>query len=83
MPQALFIAINILIYSYAGMMVWYSIRGHERAAWMAWVSGGGMLLNGCGHLGYVLYKRKYFPGGWTAVPLSAAALYLMVVLAAN
>jgi hypothetical protein len=40
----------------------------------------GILLNGLGHLGAVVVRRSYFPGGWTAAPLALAALHVLWLL---
>jgi hypothetical protein len=66
MPRWLFMAINGVIYTFCFTTLFLSLHGHALAIPFAWVFAITMLLNGVGHLGFMLLKREYFPGGLTA-----------------
>ena len=78
--QPLFIGINVLIYLYCVVMLFFSFRSNPIAASMAWVFATAMLLNGIGHTVMMIFRKKYFPGGVTGVILIPAALNVIRVL---
>jgi hypothetical protein len=80
MPIKLFIGINVALYLFCITTFALSLRQHPWAIPMAWLFAIGMLLNGVGHLGYMLLRRAYFPGGFSALPLSVASVLLIAVL---
>jgi hypothetical protein len=83
MPRPIFIGVNAVLYSYAAVMIGLSLAAPPVSVAMAWPFAAAMALNGVGHLGIMLVRRAYFPGGGTALPLLAAATYVLVVLGAS
>jgi hypothetical protein len=77
MPKPLFIGLNILLYVYCFTTLFLSLRGHASAIPMTWIFAITMLLNGAGHIGIMVVRRSYFPGGLTAFLLLPASLYLI------
>lgn len=77
MPRWLFIAINSVIYTFCFATLFLSLRDHALAVPCAWVFALTMLFNGVGHLGFVLLKREYFPGGLTAPGLIVVSSILI------
>jgi hypothetical protein len=53
------------------------VRTSQWAIPFAWVFAISMLLNGLGHIGIMIIKRQYFPGGLTAFFLLLALGYLI------
>jgi hypothetical protein len=82
MPRPLFVGVNAVLYSYAAVMIGLSLAAHPASAAMAWPFAAAMVLNGGGHLGIMLLRRKYFPGAGTALPLLLTAAYVLAVLSA-
>jgi hypothetical protein len=80
MPRPLFVGLNILLYAYCFMTLFLSARGHASAIPLTWIFAIGMLLNGAGHIGIMIVRRSYFPGGITAFLLLPASLYLIAQL---
>jgi hypothetical protein len=80
MPKAVFIGINVLIYLYAIIMIGLNLLDHTAALIMAWLFSLAMLLNALGHLGIMLVRRKYFPGGYSAVFLLLARFNVLRLL---
>lgn len=80
MPLPLFIVLNVLIYGFCFTTLVLSVRDSGCAVPLAWVLAIVMLLNGLGHLGVMMVKKAYFPGGGTAVLLVAASAYLILLL---
>jgi len=80
MPLWFFISANILIYAFAGVMLYMAITNKPGANVMAWIFTTGVFLNGLGHTFIMLVKKKYFPGGWTAVPLIIMGIITMIIL---
>jgi hypothetical protein len=81
MPKPLFVGLNVLIYAFCFATLFLSVRGSGLAIPFAWVFAVGMLLNGIGHMGFMVVKRRYFPGGLTAPVLILVSLYLIKLLA--
>lgn len=82
-PRTLFIGINVLIYAFCFTTFFLSLGDSAWATLLAWAWAGAMLLNGLGHVGIMLVKRRHFPGGLTAPALILIASYLIVLLATN
>lgn len=80
MPVWIFISGNIVIYAFAATMLILVNQADPLGNIFAWIFSIGVLLNGAGHILFMVYKRKYFPGGWTAIPLILAAIYTITVL---
>ena len=80
MPRPLFIGLNILVYTFCFTTLFLSVRSHALAIPLTWIFAIAMLLNGAGHIGIMVVRRSYFPGGLTAFLLLPASLYLIVQL---
>ena len=80
MPRLLFIGINVVVYAFCFTTLLLSVRGHELATPFAWVFAIAMLMNGIGHIGIMLVRREYFPGGLTAFLLLPISAYLIIHL---
>ena len=80
MPRPLFIGLNILVYTFCFTTLFLSVRSHATAIPLTWIFAIAMLLNGAGHIGIMVVRRSYFPGGLTAFLLLPASLYLIVQL---
>ena len=74
MPRSVFIGINVIIYLFAIVMIWLSYSGHPSSITMAWLFSIAMIVNGLGHLGIMILRKGYFPGGITAIFLIAVSL---------
>jgi hypothetical protein len=81
MPVSIFVGINMLVYAYSIATFILARRDAPLAVPLAWVWSLAMLLNGAGHTGFMLARRRYFPGGVTAPLLILAACNLIVHLA--
>lgn len=80
MPLPVFIGINVILYTFCFATLFLSARGASVALPMAWLLAVTMTLNGIGHLGVMVLKRRYFPGGLTAPLLLLASVYLVSLL---
>lgn len=80
MPLSLFVGINVLLYTFCFSTLFLSIHGQNLAMPFAWIFALIMLLNAVGHLGAMVYRRAYFPGGVSAFLLLPASLYLILTL---
>ena len=80
MPRPLFVGLNVLLYAYCFLNLFLSIRSHAAAIPLAWIFAIAMVLNGAGHVGVMVVRRSYFPGGITAFLLLPASIYLIVQL---
>jgi hypothetical protein len=76
-PRPLFIGINIFLYTFCFTTLFLSIRGHASAIPLTWIFAIAMLLNGAGHIGIMVVRRSYFPGGLTGFLLLPASIYLI------
>lgn len=81
MPKWLFVGINAVIYSYCLTTFILALNGSLYALPFAWVLALVMLANGVGRLWIMFRSGAYFPGGYSAIALVAASLWLMRVLA--
>lgn len=80
MPRRMFVGINVLLYAFCFATFFLSLRGAALVVPLAWAFAVAMLLNGVGHVGIVLVRRRYFPGAVTGLGLILAAGYLIGVL---
>jgi hypothetical protein len=80
MPLPVFIGINILIYAFAIVTIGLSVAGHQAYVPMAWLFAVAVGINGIGHLGAMVWRKGYFPGGLTAVLLIASSAIVICQL---
>ena len=80
MPKHIFIGINIFVYTFCFTTLSLSLVGSELATPLAWVFAIGMAINGLGHIGIMIVKRSYFPGGFTSFFLLSVSILLGVEL---
>jgi hypothetical protein len=80
MPLPVFVGLNVLIYGFCFVTLLLSLRNSTWAAPLAWVFAIAMVLNGLGHIGMMVIKKAYFPGGITAFLLLPLSAYLIVLL---
>lgn len=80
MSRPVFVGINVLIYSFGLMTFFLSLGDASLAVPLTWIWATAMSLNGVGHLGIMLVKRRYVPGGLTAPALALVAGYLILLL---
>ena len=66
MPLPVFIGLNTLIYAFAIITIALSVARQEAFVPMAWLFAVGVGINGIGHLGAMVWRKGYFPGGLTA-----------------
>ena len=81
MPRPVFVALNVIVYAYCFATLALAARNHRSAIPLAWILALLTSLNGLGHIGIMIWRREYFPGGFTAFFLLLASLLLMVALA--
>jgi hypothetical protein len=80
MSLPLFVAINVVVYAFCFATLILSARDGELATPFAWIFAATMLFNGLGHVGIMLVRRQYFPGGLTAFLLLVISGYLILHL---
>jgi hypothetical protein len=80
MSMSLFVGINVIIYSFSFLTLFLSINTVSFALSLSWIFAVAMLLNGIGHVGIMVIRREYFPGGLTAPILIMVSTYLMMLL---
>jgi hypothetical protein len=80
MPLPLFVGINVVVYAFCFTTLVLSARGDRLATPFAWVFAAAMFLNGLGHVGIMVARRRYFPGGVTAFLLLLLSAYLVLHL---
>jgi len=81
MPKTAFVISNVVIYSFALITIILAFKNNAAAYPLAWIYAIAMALNGALHIGIMILKRGYFPGGITAFALLPPAVYLLVELA--
>jgi len=69
MPLPLFVTINVVVYAFCFTTLILSVRNGELATPFAWVFAVSMFLNGLGHVGMMIVRWRYVPGGLTATLL--------------
>jgi hypothetical protein len=77
MPRPLFIGGNVVFYTFCFATLFLSAQGHELAIPLAWIFAVAMLANGVVHIGMMALRRRYFPGGATALLLIPVSVYLI------
>ena len=80
MPRSIFIGINAFVYLFCFITLSLSLVGNDLAFPFAWIFAIGMAINGFGHIGIMIFRRKYFPGGLTAFLILPVTIYLMIHL---
>lgn len=80
LSRSTFIGLNVLIYTLAAIIAVLCFLENHIGVIMAWVFCVMMLLNGAGHIGIMIIKRSYFPGGVTAFIILPAAVWLLMLL---
>lgn len=80
MPLGLFVGINVVVYAFCFTTLVLSLRDGRSAPPFAWVFAAAMFLNGLGHVGIMAVKKRYFPGGVTALLLLLLSAYLILHL---
>jgi len=80
MPKNIFIVVMVLIYLFAGFTLALVILGSPAAVILAWILTVAMMANGLWLLTQLVVESGYYPGGYSAVFVLAASIYLMVVL---
>ena len=80
MPRLLFIGINFVVYAFCFTTLVLCLRGNDLAIPFAWIFAIAMLMNGIGHIGIMVIRREYFPGGFTAFILLPVSAYLIILL---
>lgn len=80
MPKPLFVGINALIYSFALAAIIMYLIDINLGLIFIWIFTVGNVLNGTGHIAFMLIKRGYFPGGVSAFALLFVSLYLLHLL---
>jgi uncharacterized membrane protein HdeD (DUF308 family) len=77
MPKGVFVAANVLVFAFAIVTLCMCQAEMMAGFVMAWIFGIGMILNGCIHMGMMIHKRGYFPGGVTAPFVLVVAVSLI------
>lgn len=80
MSLPLFVVINVAVYAFCFATLILSARDGELATPFSWIFAGTMFLNGLGHVGMMVVRRRYFPGGLTAFLLLLLSAYLILHL---
>ena len=80
MPRLFFVSINVILYLFCLVTFIFTVFGNWFIVPLSWIFAVAMLLNGVGHVGIVVRRRTYFPGGFTAFLLVPISVYLMIVL---
>ena len=80
MPKPVFVGINVSVYSFCLITLFFSLTDNAMAVPFALVLAFGMLLNGLGHVVIMAVRRRYFPGGITSFLLASVAILLIVHL---
>ncbi|MBN1955948.1 MAG: HXXEE domain-containing protein [Anaerolineae bacterium] len=80
MPLGVFVGINVALYAFCFSTLFLSIAGNPWSIPLAWAFAIAMGLNALGHIGMMVLRKGYFPGGVTAFLLLLAGIYLVVIL---
>ncbi|HPC10780.1 MAG TPA: HXXEE domain-containing protein [candidate division Zixibacteria bacterium] len=81
MPMWVFVMGNVAVYGFCAATFTLVLLARPAGTLMAWVLAVAMALNGIVHIGVMIYRKEYFPGGITAGLVLAAAAGLMAALA--
>jgi len=77
MPRSVFVTVNIIVYSWALAAYLSYFFNHPWGPSLVFFFSLAVLGNGLFHLGYMVLRRRYFPGGITAgalVPLGGVTM---------
>lgn len=80
MSLPLFVVINVAVYAFCFATLILSARDGELAMPFAWIFAVTMFVNGLGHVGIMVVRHRYFPGGLTAILLLLLSGYLLLHL---
>ena len=80
MPVAVFVPANVIAFAFALATALLCYLGMSIGIVAAWIYAVAMLLNGLLHVGMMVHRRAYFPGGITAPLVLAASLNLIYQL---
>jgi len=80
MSKPVYVGLNVIVYTYCFATLALAVRDQGLAIPLAWILALLMAANGLGHIGIMIWRRAYFPGGFTAFFLLLASLLLMVAL---
>jgi hypothetical protein len=72
-PKSVFILLNVAAFAFAVVTLCLCQAENAVGFVLAWIYGIAMVINGCIHIGMMIYKRGYFPGGVTAPLVLVAA----------
>lgn len=75
-PKRIFVTANIIGFAFALITACLCFVNARAGILAAWVYAILMLVNGVLHLGIMIIRRDYFPGGITACLILPAAIYL-------
>jgi hypothetical protein len=76
LPLWIMVAVNVLLYAGVVVTVALVYQNHRPGVTLAWIYGFVLTGNALGHIGIMVWRRQYFPGGVTAVLLLPALAYL-------
>ena len=76
LPLWIMVVVNALLYAGAAVIVVLVLRNHSLGVTLAWTYGFVLAGNALAHIGIMIWRRQYFPGGVTAVLLLPALAYL-------
>jgi hypothetical protein len=80
MSLPLFVGINVVVYSFCFATLILSARDGRLASPFSWAFAAAMFLNGLGHVGVMVARRRYSPGGVTALLLLLLSGFLILHL---
>lgn len=76
-PKSVFIYLNVAAFAFAIVTLCLCQAENAVGFVLAWIYGIAMVINGCIHVGMMINKRGYFPGGVTAPLVLVAAVNLV------
>jgi hypothetical protein len=79
-PKSLFIWLNVAAFAFTIVTLCLCQAETSIGFVLAWIYGIAMVINGCIHIGMMIHKRGYFPGGVTAPFVLVAAVYVICQL---
>jgi hypothetical protein len=80
-PKSLFIWLNVAAFAFAVVTLCLCQAENAVGFVLAWIYGIAMVINGCIHIGMMIHRRGYFPGGVTAPLVLVVAGNLICQLA--
>ena len=79
-PKSVFVSVNVIGFAFAFVTAFLCFVEVSVSVIAAWMYAIIMLLNGFLHMGMIMVKKAYFPGGITACLILPAALNLIYQL---